>query len=207
LAGPDGLQPKPDGPTDPDALLMVRVREGDDAAFAQLIENNHHYVMNLGWRYFHDRQLAEDVAQEAFLRAYNGRHNYRPEAKFRTWLLRKATNLCISKLRKKRIVARSLTFGEDEREREVHDQLARDPAEEPERTELQEHVRAAIADLPERQRVAIILARFHGLTYPELEEALGLSRMALKSLLHRARESLRVRLAEYVRAEESRRAP
>ena len=193
-----------DGPSseiDPDAAIMLRVGDGDEAAFAGLVERYHQEVMNLGWRYFRDRQLAEDVAQETFLRVYRARKRYRAEAKFRTWLLRIATNLCISQLRKKRVSAHSLTAGDDEQQRDVHDGAAADPAAAPELVEMQRRVREAVERLPERQRVAILLSRFHGMTYPELEEALELSRPALKSLLHRARESLRKELEAYMAAD------
>lgn len=187
------------GSIDPDAALMVRVRDHDDTeAFADLLNRYHNEVMNLAWRYVHDRQRSEDVAQEVFMRVYKARKKYRPEAKFRTYLLRIATNLCISGLRKKKLPVQSLTVGADEREREVHDDAAQDPAFTPELSEIQDQVRQAVEALPERQRMAIILARFHGLSYPELEDALGLSRMALKSLLHRAREQLRKNLKGYV---------
>ncbi|MDF1663675.1 MAG: sigma-70 family RNA polymerase sigma factor [Planctomycetota bacterium] len=188
---------------DPDARLMLRVRDSDDQqAFQTLLERNHQNVMNLAWRYFHDRQKAEDIAQETFLRVYNARKSYKPEAKFKTWLLRIATNLCISGLRKKRIQAHRLTMGEDNKDHEITDDKASDPAFAPEQREIKDRVRAAVDTLPERQRVAIILSRFHGLTYPELEKALGLSRMALKSLLHRARETLKQRLLDYMDEEE-----
>jgi RNA polymerase sigma-70 factor, ECF subfamily len=184
---------------DPDALLMIQVRDDDDqTAFGQLLERNHQNVMNLAWRYFNDRQVAEDIAQEAFLRVYNARKSYRPEAKFKTWLLRIATNLCISALRKKKLQVRRLTVGEDGKEREIADDKALNPANAPELHEIKRQVRLAVEKLPERQRMAIILSRFHGLTYPELEEALGISRMALKSLLHRARETLKQHLVDYM---------
>lgn len=189
----------PSSTDDPHAALMVRVAESDDQeAFRALVEAYHNEVVNLAWRYVRDRQRAEDVAQETFLKVYGARKRYRPEAKFRTWLLRIATNLCISKLRKRRIKAHSLTFGDDEREREVTDDKAFDPSYAPERKEIQARVREAVESLPERQRVAIILSKFHGLSYPELEETLGLSRQALKSLLHRAREALKARLVDYI---------
>lgn len=184
--------------SDPDTALMLKVRDDDDRqAFAELLSNNHRDVMNLAWRYFNDRQRAEDVTQEVFLRVYAARKNYRPEARFRTWLLRIATNHCISVLRKKRVQAHSLTVGDDDREREVHDDAAADPSYAPEQREIQARVRAAVESLPERQRMAIILSRFHGLSYPELEVALGLTRQALKSLLHRAREALKEQLSDY----------
>jgi RNA polymerase sigma-70 factor, ECF subfamily len=189
--------------TDPDAQLMLRVRDADDqVAFGQLLERNHRNVMNVAWRYFNDRQKAEDIAQETFLRVYNARKSYRPEAKFRTWLLRIATNLCISSLRKKKLQVRRLTIGEDEKEREIADDGAADPAFAPEQRETRSRVRQAVETLPDRQRMAIILSRFHGLSYPELEKTLGISRMALKSLLHRARETLKERLVDYMGEEE-----
>lgn len=184
---------------DPDAWLMVTVRDtGDQAAFAKLLQSYHGLVVKVCWRYFGDQQLAEDAAQETFFKVYSARHTYKPQALFKTWLLRIATNVCISKLRKNRIKTTSMNVGEDERDYEFADKQAADPAFAPERSEIQQHVRAAIDSLPERQRMAIILAKFEGLSYPELEVALGVTRQGLKSLLHRAREALKQKLANYV---------
>lgn len=195
------IEPASPQTTDPDAAKMMRVRAGDEQAFAELLQRYHPEVMNLAWRYFHDRQIAEDIAQETFLRVHAARGSYTPKAKFRTWLLRIASNLCISRLRRKRIQAHSLTGG-DEREREVRDHGADDPSLSPEMSETRARVRAAVDRLPERQRMAIVLSRFHGLSYPELEQALDLSRNALKSLLHRARESLKNELRDYMAGDE-----
>jgi len=184
---------------DPDVALMLRVRDGDEEAFGELVDRYHSEVRNLAWRYISDRQWSEDIAQETFLRVHKARARYEPRAKFRTWLLRIATNLCISRLRKKRIKAGSLSVGRaDGGERELLDAEALDPALAPEQAERVRRVRQAVADLPERQRMAIILNRFHGHGYADLEKALEMSRPAVKSLLHRARESLKKALEAYM---------
>mgnify|MGYP005642604341 CR=1 FL=1 len=178
---------------DADTELMLRLQRGERAAFRPLLERNHTRVLNLAFRFGVDRGAAEELAQETFLRVYQARERYRPERPFGAYLLRIATNLCLSRAR--RLRARK-TFvdhdaagnNSDGRDQPVDDLL---------REELRARVRQAVATLPERQRLAIVLQRFEGLSYEQVAEALDLTVPATKSLLHRARLSLRDRLEDY----------
>ena len=189
---PAGPPPHPD----PDVALMLALQAGDESALGALLERNGRAVLNLAYRYLHDRAAAEDVLQESFLKLYQARERYRPEAKFRTYLLRISTNLCISRLRKKRVG--SLEGGEDEVGHDPVDEAAPVPQGGLLEGELHERVRAAVAQLPERQRMAILLNKFEGLDYKDTAAQLGLSVPATKSLLHRARMTLKDVLAGYL---------
>jgi len=183
---------------DPDTELMLRLRAGDEAALRPLLERNAPIVLNLAFRYFSDRARAEDVVQETFLRVYRARERYEPTAPFRSYMLRIAANICISHKRKRR--AGSLELGDDDRI-DPADERAATPGAGLEATEMQTRVRDAVARLPERQRIAILLNKFEGLGYQEVADHLGLSVPATKSLLHRARMALKDMLAGYVEGE------
>ena len=189
-------------PDDPDVALMLRVQAGDEGAFRLLVERNGRRVLSLAYRYLGERSAAEDVVQETFLKLYQARDRYRPDARFGSYLLRIASNLCVSKLRKRRPL--SLSAGDDDEGRgaEPEDERARAPDDALARDELHAKVRAAVAQLPERQRLAILLNKFEGLDYKEVGEQLGLTVPATKSLLHRARMALKDVLAGDVEPEE-----
>ncbi|MBL4846072.1 MAG: RNA polymerase sigma factor [Planctomycetes bacterium] len=190
----------PVGPAqpDPDVALMLALQAGDESALGVLIERNGRSVLNLAYRYLGDRSAAEDVLQESFLKLYQARERYRPEARLRTYLLRIATNLCISRLRKKRPSSLDGHREEGEGGIDPADPEAPAPNQSLLTGELHERVRAAVMQLPERQRIAILLNKFEGLDYKETAAQIGLSVPATKSLLHRARMALKDALAEYV---------
>ena len=177
---------------------MLALQAGDESALGVLIERNGRSVLNLAFRYLSDRSAAEDVLQESFLKLYQARDRYRPEARFRTYLLRIATNACISRLRKKRPVSLGAGGDEDEGGIDFADPEAPAPQSGMLTGELHGRVRAAVDELPERQRMAILLNKFEGLDYQETAAQLGLSVPATKSLLHRARMTLKELLSDYV---------
>jgi RNA polymerase sigma-70 factor, ECF subfamily len=183
---------------DPDVELMLRLQGGDHAALSLLLERNHARVLNLAFRYLRDRAAAEDVVQETFLRVFKARERYQPSAKFRTWLLRIATNVCLSQLRRKRPL--SLDGGAEAEDGAVDplDPDAPQPGQGTMDRELKGVVRDAVAQLPERQRIAIVLNKFEGLDYKQVAEQLDLTVPATKSLLHRARMALKDVLQEYL---------
>ncbi len=187
---PAGAEPE----ADPDVHLMLRVQAGDREAFGLLLRRNHERVLTLAYRYLGDRSLAEDVVQETFLKLYQARDRYRPDARFRSYLLRIATNACLSRLRKKRPL--SLEGDPDGPDTDPPDAAAAPPDQALVTSELHARVRAAVAQLPERQRLAILLNKFEGLDYREVGEHLGLSVPATKSLLHRARMALKEMLTD-----------
>lgn len=181
---------------DPDVGRMLRVRDGDMAAYAELVERHAPAVIAFSRRFLDSVEAAEDLAQEVFLKVHRAAGTYEPRARFKTWMLTIATNLCLNeRRRKKRHFHLSLDAGhEGEGEGSYAAMVAGDgpmPDERLDRSELQERVRAAVAALPESQRAVILLARFEQLSYAEIAVALQTSVMAVKSLLNRAKTNLK----------------
>jgi RNA polymerase sigma-70 factor (ECF subfamily) len=195
-----------------DVDLMLAFRAGDEAAFSVLLERHRNAVVNLAYRYLGNRADAEDLAQEVFLRVCRARERWRPDAKFSTWLYRIAANACLNEVRdrKSRVTTRAVPIGR-EGERgfvgPIRDTRAESPERAAEREELHARVREAVAALPERQRLALLLNKFHDLGYEELAAALELSVPAAKSLLTRARENVRRALEPYLAAAPARPEP
>ncbi len=189
---------------DPDARLMLRVQRGDRAAFETLIEKYQQPVMNLVYRMIGDLQESEDLCQNVFIQVHKSAHRYRVTARFSTWLYTIARNLCLNELRRrKRHPAESLDANPVEQENySRHHQLVDTTSPSPPDacllTELEERIHQALAALPETQRTAILLCRQQDLSYEQIAEILGCSVSAAKSLIHRARESLRQWLKPYL---------
>jgi RNA polymerase sigma-70 factor, ECF subfamily len=175
---------------EPDAELMVRVRAGDDHSFALLLERHRTPVVHFLYRMVQNRPASEELAQEVFLRVYRSRSRYEPTAKFTTWLFRIATHAALNWIRngKKEKGQESLT----------QDLVAdRQPNAEQEllyQVKLRE-VRQAIEELPAKQRAAVMMHKYQELEYSQIASALECSESAVKSLLFRAYETLRARLA------------
>jgi RNA polymerase sigma-70 factor (ECF subfamily) len=187
-----------------DVQLMLDVKAGDEQSFELLLCKYRIPLVNFLYRMVRDRAAAEDLAQEVFLRVYRARKDYAPTAKFTTWMFRIAANLALNAVRDNRYRQLEVrtdrpvaSDGEDPRALEVPDGaptveqqlLARS------RSEL---ILRAIHALPEKQRAAVLLHKYHELDYDEIARILGCSESALKSLLFRAYESLRVELAPLV---------
>jgi len=180
-----------------DAQLMLRVREGDETSFALLLQRHRGPVVNFLHRMVQDRAISEELAQEVFLRVYRSRATYEPTAKFTTWLFRIATRLALNALRdgKKKRVQESLDQEVFEGvERQVAD---RQPTVEEDMIRLARlrEDRLAIEALPEKQRAAVLMHKYEGLGYLQIAEALRCSETAVKSLIFRAYQTLRARLA------------
>ncbi|MGA3163680.1 MAG: sigma-70 family RNA polymerase sigma factor [Verrucomicrobiota bacterium] len=191
-------------PLDPDAALMFRVKRGDRAAFAELVEKYRQPVMNLVYRTLRDETEAEDLAQNVFLQVYKSRSRYKRTAKFSTWLFTIARNFCLNELRRRsRHPAESLEETHGEREgqpqRQYEDKKVFLPTETLLHGELAQKIEEALAELPENQRTAILLCRQEDLSYEEIAEILGCSLSATKSLIHRGREVLKQKLKPYLR--------
>jgi RNA polymerase sigma-70 factor (ECF subfamily) len=190
---------------DPDARLMLRVQQGDRVAFEALVEKYKQPVMNLVYRMIGDLHEAEDLAQNVFVQVYKSAHRYRVTARFSTWLFTIARNLCLNELRRRsRHPAESLDAGlADQEDYSLHHQLedavTPSPPEACLQAELEQRIDRALAELPEKQRTAILLCRHEDLSYEDIAEILDCSVSATKSLIHRARESLRQRLKPYLR--------
>ena len=191
-------------PLDPDAALMLRVKRGNRAAFAELVEKYRQPVMNLVYRTLRDETEAEDLAQNVFLQVYKSRNRYKRTAKFSTWLFTIARNLCLNELRRRsRHRAESLeeTHGEYEGQpqRQYEDKKNFLPTETLLHSELAQKIEEALVELPENQRTAILLCRQEDLSYEEIARVLGCSLSATKSLIHRGREVLKQKLKPYLR--------
>jgi RNA polymerase sigma-70 factor, ECF subfamily len=188
---------------DPDALLMLRVKRGDRAAFAELVEKYKQPVMNLVFRTLRDEAEAEDLAQNVFLQVYKSAKRYESRAKFSTWLFTIARNLCLNEIRRRsRHPADSLEEAHAEHEeqprQQFEDKAGIAPPEKLLHGELAEKIEEALAGLPENQRTAILLCRQEELSYEEIAEILGCSLSATKSLIHRGRETLKQKLKPYL---------
>ena len=189
-------EPEPLVELDEGAELMVAWQAGDEAAFERLVQTHLGRVHGLLIRFLGPRAPLDDLVQEVFLRVVRARDRYEPTARFTTWLFRIVYNLSINHTERRRPTARSLSAPDDEgADLEVEDELAPSPSESLERADLVQAVQVAIAELPERQRMALVLAKFEHQPYTEIGEVLGLKEQAVKSLIHRARENLRTRLA------------
>lgn len=184
---------------------MLRVRDGDRAAFAELVERYKQPVINLIARTINDPVEAEDLAQNAFVQAYKSAHRYEVTAKFSTWLFTIARNLALNEIRRRsRHPADSLneTYeGDDEHPvRQVEDRQRAGPTEELLRGELEEKVEEAVLALPEKQKTALLLCREEEMSYEEIAHVIGCTLSATKSLIHRARETLKEQLKPYLRS-------
>jgi RNA polymerase sigma-70 factor, ECF subfamily len=184
-----------------DVQLMLDVKAGDDASFNLLLQKYRTPLINFLYRMVRDSATAEDLAQEVFLRVYRARKQYSPSAKFTTWLFRIATNLALNSVRDNRHRQMDVSIDAPVEEDEAPVQL---PARE---MRIDEHmierdradfIRQAIASLPEKQRVAVLLHKYEEMDYAEIAKILECSESALKSLLFRAYETLRVQLAPLV---------
>jgi RNA polymerase sigma-70 factor (ECF subfamily) len=187
-----------------DVQLMLGVKAGDDTSFELLLQRYRRPLVNFLYRMVRDSASAEDLAQEVFLRVYRARKDYAPNAKFTTWLFRIATNLALNALRDGRhrqlevSIDQPMDYGEEEqRVIEVRDKA---PAIEQQLIERDRAsmIRQAVDALPEKQRAAVLLHKYMELDYAEIARILDCSESALKSLLFRAYEALRVQLAPLV---------
>src|SRR3954462_14650653 len=182
-----------------DVRLMQLAGAGDTAAFEQIVERHQRLVIGTVGRMLGTHADAEDIAQQVFVRVWRNANRYVPQAKFTTWLLKITRNLVFNELRRRsRHPQVPLQAEAEEEERPLKD----DPAIAPDASlleqELQEAVDAEIANLPETQRMAVILRRYQELSYEEIAEALDQSVSAVKSLLFRARTELRENLKRYL---------
>ncbi|HKQ69580.1 MAG TPA: sigma-70 family RNA polymerase sigma factor [Polyangiaceae bacterium] len=165
---------------------MRRTGEGDAVAFRKLTDLHLTKIVNFAYRLLRSRTEAEDVAQETFLRLWKDASRYQGKAKVSTWLHRIAHNLCIDRLRRK---------GEQPTDAADEERASQEPGGLLERKRVAGAVEQALAELPERQRAAITLVHYQGLSSAEACEVLEVSVEALESLLSRARRALRERLA------------
>jgi RNA polymerase sigma-70 factor, ECF subfamily len=189
---------------DPDARLMIQVQQGDESAFAELVERYQNRVLSLLYNALGHLQEAEDLTQDVFLRVYRARHGYQPSAKFSTWIFTITNNLALN-ARRSRKTRRTV----DIQSRDSgplgprpQEQLASAPGPtasgQLRASEVAELVREAVEKLDERQRLAVLLNKFEDLGYSEIARIMGTTPTAIKSLLSRARTNLREMLEPYL---------
>jgi RNA polymerase sigma-70 factor (ECF subfamily) len=196
---------------DPDVRLMLEVRDDSAVAFEELVTRYQSRIMAVLKHQIGSREQAEDLTQEVFLRMYRARKSYRPEAKFATWLFTIANHLAATALRdraRRREVSLPLRDSGP-----VGIQLAAGkalqassglmPARQLDKAEMRDQVRMALESLPARQRMAVLLNKFEGMSYVDIAAVMELSSQAVKSLLSRAREHLREVLEPYLDRGES----
>ena len=189
---------------DPDAALMLRVKQGDREAFEELVEKYKQPVMNLVYRTLPDATEAEDLAQHVFLQVYKSAHRYEVSAKFTTWLFTIARNLCLNEIRRRsRHPAESLdeTFADNDDQpiRQPEDVKTFSPPDSLLQSELEDKIETALAELPEKQRTAILMCRGDEFSYEDIAKVLECSVSATKSLIHRGRETLKQKLKPYLK--------
>lgn len=192
---------------DPDVRLMLRVRDDDAQAFEELMQRYQNRVVSLLVHWNGRRDLAEDLAQEVFMRVYRSRKKYVPGSKFSTWLFTIANNVSanarrtLSRRKEVRLNAPPGETGANVLETTATAASGLMPTRQIDKQELQGVVQQAIALLNERQRVAVMLAKFEHLSYAEIGEIMDLTPQAIKSLLSRARVRLREILEPYLQSE------
>lgn len=184
---------------EPDVLLMRRIATGDTDAFRELIEAHQTRVIGTVARMLGDDIDAEDIAQQVFIRVWRSAGRYQPTAKFTTWLFKITRNLVFNESRRrKRHPATPLEREMEEKHFQAADTQTGSPSDAMQEAELQRAIQAAIEQLPEVQRMAIILRRYEEMPYEEIAEVLKLSVPAVKSVLFRARTELREQLRKYL---------
>jgi RNA polymerase sigma-70 factor (ECF subfamily) len=182
---------------DEDAQLMVDFRNGNEAAFDSLFQKYFPSVVNVVYRYTGDRAGAEDLAQEVFLRVWRSADRYEPSAKFSTWLFTIVTNLCLNEIRNRAKRPRLDVDREDMPEPAAADNVF-SVEEQAGGTELQSRIRQALDELPDTQRMAVLLSKYENLSYKEIADTMDLSIPAVKSLLSRARDGLKEQLSDFL---------
>jgi len=184
---------------------MLRVKRGDRAAFAELVDKYKQRVMNFVYHRLRDEAEAEDLAQNVFLQVYKSRTRYKQTAKFSTWLFTIAHNLCLNELRRRsRHPAESLeethTENEEQPPRQIEDKSQVAAPDNVLHGELSRKIQEALDELPENQRSAILLCREEELSYEQIAKVLRCSLSATKSLIHRGRETLKEKLKPYLKS-------
>jgi RNA polymerase sigma-70 factor (ECF subfamily) len=186
-----------------DAAIMLRVAEGDESSFNYLVGKYHRSMISFLFRMVHNQAVAEELAQEVFLRVYRSRESYRAEAKFTTWLYRIATNLAVNHARDTRHERSAQNIyldAPDEETGSTPDVADDEPTVEQRmvRDERMAQIRAHVFALPERQRMAVLMHKYQGMDYRQIGDVLKLSESATKSLLFRAYQTLREKLKDFV---------
>ena len=184
--------------------LMIRVSRGDERAFEELVGRYQRTVIGTIYRYLGDANLAEDLAQEVFLKIYQARKRYKPIARFETWLHRIVYNVVVNEsqsLKRRKTVSLDAFQGNGPEELSGLPSGGGNPLSHLKQKELHQRVRDAVLQLPPNQRMVLILNKYQDMSYQEIAEAQSTSVEAIKSMLFRAREKIRSKLLRYVKSE------
>lgn len=188
--------------SDPDVRLMLAFKEGDISSFENLMVKYFPRVLNFVYRYTNNRAVSEEIAQEVFIKVYQNQNKYEPKAKFQTWVFTIARNVSLNELRRKKptfSIDTPIKTSQGSVNRQFEDENAVVADQQMLKEEMADYVREAIGSLPENQRVATILLRYEGLSYAEIAKTMKTTEKAVKSLLSRAKESLKEKLAKFVK--------
>ena len=189
--------------TDPDIQLMLRAKDGDQNAFRALFDKYKRQVINYCYRYCGHPSVAEELAQETFLRVYKASARYRPDARFSTWLFKIATNVCLNEIRRPVYRERIESMDPSPRaDREPPREMAVEPEQSMPDALLEAHqdqllARRAMGRLPEAQRAALLLRATEGFSYQEIGRQLNRSENHVKTLIYRGRQKLKQLLENY----------
>jgi RNA polymerase sigma-70 factor (ECF subfamily) len=181
-----------------DTELMLRVKRGDDQAFRQIVETYRKLILDLCFRYVGNQEDAEEVAQDVFIRLYKAAYRYQPRAKLSTLLYRIAVNLSLNRIRDRK--AKRWVSWEHHR-REEEKSLSSETSQPDtllENKERQQIIRGVIDSLPTNQRTAVILKRYHDLSYEEIADVMRCSVSAVEARLHRAKQNLKKQLKPFI---------
>jgi RNA polymerase sigma-70 factor (ECF subfamily) len=184
---------------EPEAKIMVAVAKGDLSSFKTLVELHHKPLISFIARFTGGRDSAEDIAQEVFLRVFKAAKGYKPQTKFKTWLFTIATNLCLNQIRDNKSSTKFVDLSDvHATEYPISLPDAFSPQKSAENEELSTAVRKAIRNLPENQRIAILLRQYNDFSYHEISKVIGISIPAVESLIQRARQNLKKSLSPYL---------
>ena len=180
-----------------DTELMLRVKQGDEDAFRQIVETYGKPILDLCYRYVGNQEDAEEVAQDVFIRLYKAAHRYEPRAKLSTFLYRIAVNLSLNRIRDRK--AKRWIPWDIHRKEDINNSIhIETPDQLLEQKENQKIIRRAIDSLPANQKTAVILKRFHDLSYEEIAQVMECSVSAVESRLHRAKLTLKKELRRLI---------
>jgi RNA polymerase sigma-70 factor (ECF subfamily) len=181
---------------DLDTQLMIRAQADDDSSFGELLERNRNVVVNYLSRMVTNRAIAEELAQDVFVRIYRSRQTYEPTAKFSTWLYRITTNVALNHFRDEKRSQNDVSLDVEDAAHARRTALDQAPLIEDRlvREVVREQIRRAVRALPAKQRAAIIMHKYEEMDYVQIAKVLGCTPSAVKALMFRAYETLRMRL-------------
>lgn len=188
----DGEKAAQDPVSDPDTELMLAFAAGNEGAFTRLYERYRDRIVNYARRMLGDQARAEEAAQDVFIKLYRSRQRYEPRSRFSTYLFRIATNHCLNM--NARLDRKLVNRGVDDA-RHV-DPRRQDQADAVAQRQLRERLGAALNTLPDKQRAALVLVHYEGMSYREAAGTIEVSESALKSLIHRARGAMMQQLKD-----------